>query len=892
MSTIAPTQPAVKSVQESADDDPYMLPLAGAQVTLATAGGKGASLARLAGAGLPVPGGFHITTAAYRRFVAANDLQPCILAALQSADPAQPATLEAAAQAIHDLFANAPMPPDIANAVAQAYAALPGEAPVVAVRSSATAEDLPDLSFAGQQETFLNVHGRDEVVAAVQRCWASLWTARAIGYRAQHAIDHGAVALAVVVQTLVNAGAAGILFTANPVTGARDQALINAAWGLGEAVVGGLVTPDTLTVDKAGGRVLARETADKQLMTVRLDLGTAEQPVPEARRRAPVLDDAQAAELVALGVRIEQLYGMPMDIEWALAEGRFAVLQARPITALPEPEVPSPTEWPLPHPKGSYSRTNIVELLPDPLTPLFGTLGLEAVNTGTRRLFEAIAGSGLWADDIAVKINDYAYMGLRLTGRQWWGIIVGALTILPGLFRRAAPRWRDEACPRYRAMIDHWQTRSLEDMPAPELLIGAREMVDGAVGIFTTLQSGILSLSGPLEALFTAFYDRRVKRAGDPPAATFLLGYDSAPILGEKALYDLALWCRERPSLTEHLMQAPARQLAAELESNQPPAGVQDWQEWQRRFRAHLQQYGHALYDLDFCKPTPADEPGPLLETCRMYVAGQGTSPYERQQGLVERREQATQAMLARLKGLRLRLFRKLLGWAQRWVALREDGLDSVGLGYPLARRMLRELGRRLVRAGAIECADDVYWLYAPEAIDAAAALEHGEPVPAMAGDVRKRKALWRAEKRVTPPPVLPPKARMMGIDVEKMGPVRTGTESGDTLAGVGASAGRATGIARVLHGPEEFGQMRPGEILVAAVTTPAWTPLFAMASAIVTDVGGPLSHGSIVAREYGIPAVLGTGVATRRIHSGDTITVDGDAGTVTLQKAGDSHGV
>jgi len=192
-----------------------------------------------------------VTTAAYRRFVDENNLQPRILAALETANPAQPETLQAASRTIRALFDQAQIPPDVAGAVAQAYAALPGKTPAVAVRSSATAEDLPDLSFAGQQETYLNVRGAEAVLDAVKRCWASLWTARAIGYRLQHGIDQSAVSLAVVVQLLVPAETAGILFTANPVNGRRDQVVISASWGLGEAIVGGLVTPDTIIVDKA-----------------------------------------------------------------------------------------------------------------------------------------------------------------------------------------------------------------------------------------------------------------------------------------------------------------------------------------------------------------------------------------------------------------------------------------------------------------------------------------------------------------------------------------------------------------------------------------------------------------------------------------------------------------
>ena len=281
----------------------------------------------------------------------------------------------------------------------------------MAVRSSATAEDLPEASFAGQQETYLNIDSPQALLEAVKKCWGSLWTGRAIAYRARQGIAPQNVALAVVVQLLVPAEAAGILFTADPVSGQRQQALISAAWGLGEAVVGGLVTPDTLLVEKATGRLLERQTADKQVMTVRMDGGTQEAPVPESLRSTPVLTDAAAAELTRLAVQIEDLYAMPMDIEWALVEGKFAILQARPITALPAPHMPAPTEWRLPDPKGQYMRGSIVDFMPDPLSPLFASLVLPRMIVETDKGIERVINTrdNIPADYLTT-INGYAYM--------------------------------------------------------------------------------------------------------------------------------------------------------------------------------------------------------------------------------------------------------------------------------------------------------------------------------------------------------------------------------------------------------------------------------------------------------------------------------------------------
>ena len=277
----------------------------------------------------------------------------------------------------------------------------------------------------------------------------------------------------------------------------------------------------------------------------------------------------------------------------------------------------------------------------------------------------------------------------------------------------------------------------------------------------------------------------------------------------------------------------------------------------------------------------PADDPAPLLETLRFYLRGEGADPYRRQQMSADRREQQTEAAQRRLDPLRARAFTRMLHWAQRVAPLREDALGDVGLAWPQMRRMLQELGRRLVAGGVLETPEDVYWLSRDEVLAAAEAAESGGPPRSRPKTIARRKALWRGQYRVTPPQMLPEATWMRVFD--NMMPATMADQSGDVLTGIGASAGRVTAPARVLGGPQEFGQMRPGDVLVASITTPAWTPLFAMASAVVTDIGGPLSHSSIVAREYGIPAVLGTAVASRRITSGQSITVDGDAGKVVL---------
>ena len=455
---------------------------------------------------------------------------------------------------------------------------------------------------------------------------------------------------------------------------------------------------------------------------------------------------------------------------------------------------------------------------------------------------------------------------------------------LPRLLRNGERHWRQVARPRYAEAAARWRERPPQDLSARELLRGAQELTDAMADYLTALQVDAIGTAAGTEGLFTTIYDKLIKREGDPPAATLLLGADSTPIQAEKALYDLALWCRGRDGLAAYLQETPSGKLAGQADGDAPP-GVDagDWHEWQQRFGGYLAEFGHSIYDLDFAKPLPVDEPLPLLEALKMFVRGEGTDPHKRQQDSVERREEAVQVALSRARGLKRRLFRWSLRWAQTFARVREDSIFDIGLGYPILRRMLRELGRRLAQAGAIAEADDIYFLELDEVSRGARALDGGERPEIVLDRVRERRALWRAEGRLVPPQQLPSKGRVMGIKTDAFMPVSADDQAHDLLKGVAASPGQVTASARVLLGPEDFHQMQPGDILVAEITTPAWTPLFAMAAGIVTDVGGPLSHGSIVAREYGIPAVLGTGVATRRIQSNQMIAVDGSAGVVTL---------
>jgi pyruvate,water dikinase len=496
-------------------------------------------------------------------------------------------------------------------------------------------------------------------------------------------------------------------------------------------------------------------------------------------------------------------------------------------------------------------------------------------------------------------INGYAYYYYR-TSAMWrmMGRLPTALAALArGKAHMGVAGWREFSHPRYERVIKDWQAKPPAELTGEELLEGAQALLDAGTVYYTAVQS-IIPLAATSEISFRAFYDKFVRRDGDPPAQTFLLGYDSEPIRAEKSLYDLAGWARSDPGLTAALLERPTAALAECQRTGSVPEGVDDalWQEWRFAFQEHLDLYGHAVYNLDFASPVAADDPSALLETVKFYLRGQGTDPHERQRLSTERREELTSQMAARLGPRRRAAFLRLLRWAQDTAPIREDALADVGLAWPLLRRMLLELGQRLVGSGVIASPDDVFWLRFQELRSAvefglgapgapAAVVIAGADRPVRAAAIEERKMLWRGQAKAAAPQMLP-KSRWMDKAFGSMMPAGPEQKPGDVIRGVGASAGRVSAPARVLSGPQDFGTMQPGDVLVARITTPAWTSLFAMASGVVTDVGGPLSHSSIVAREYGIPAVLGTGVATQRLATGQQIIVDGDAGTVTLERS------
>ena len=849
---------------------------------LAAAGGKGANLGEMTTAGFPIPSGFVLTTKAYDAFVNANDLQPAIIDLVDGLSFDDPEAVDAASKQIREIFAASQIPEYILAELLNAYVDMGEDS--VAVRSSATAEDLPEASFAGQLDSYLNIQGKEALLDAVRNCWASLWTARAITYRMKQGMDHSSLSLAVVVQQFVPADSAGILFTADPLSGERDQIVINASWGLGEAIVAGKVTPDTVVLNKIDHKILTRQTVEKSIMTVPIEDGVEDQPVPHNQQVQASLDDASAIELAKLGTQIEAHYEQPMDIEWAVASGSIVILQARPITSL----APAPLKdvrWDPPRPGTIWMRRQVVEHMPEPLSPLFDELylqeGLDHSMESLTVFMSEISGIEIRLWDFidppfAASVNGYAYSisSFNFSPQMVPKALQIYITVLPKMIKHLMPRWENESLPGYLTVIEKWKGINLASILDDEIIRGIRKLAyaDAIYWFEAAVPLGLARISD--SAL--GFFLKVVMKDQNLTSGVFLRGFPSKTVEAQAHLESIARRIHDIDPLRTKVLHAPASELSEVLAQDPEVLAA---------FQGYLDAYGHQIYNLDFAIPTLADDPLPVLLSLKTAVSHPERDVRDQQAKLSAERDNLVASTEKSLNPFLRPIFKRFLGWAQRYSPNREVALFYVGAAWPALRRLALELGRRLTEVGSLDAPDDVFYLKTTELAEASTARVEGKSRSDLARLARERRQLREARKRLEPPVSVPPDGRMKfgPIDMAMFEPKPRSISTGPTLDGFAVSPGSVTALASVIRSPEDFDKMVPDRILVCTSTTPAWTPLFAQASGLVTDIGGALAHGSIVAREYGIPAVMGTGVATQRIKDGEMIRVDGNRGRVIL---------
>jgi pyruvate,water dikinase len=879
---------------------------------LALAGGKGANLGELTRAGFPVPPGFCVTTAAYRLFLASHPDVAGLFASLEASRLDDVEALRRAAGAFREELLRLPIPAPVGKAALAAWEGLGSDA-AYAVRSSATAEDLPHASFAGQQESYLNVRGQEALLRAIRSCWVSLFTDRAVAYRARNRFAHRAVALCVVVQRMVFPDVAGVLFTADPVTGRRGVIAIDASYGLGEGLVSGLVSPDHYQIDKRSLAVIARWLGPKAL-AVRPgpNGGTVHEEVPAALREAPALPEGTVRQLAELGRRVEAHYGCPQDVEWCVAGRDMYLVQSRPITSLYPLPAPPPPEDGL----HAYISFNHVQVMPDAMPPLarsvlrtmipFGKSRRSAESPlvassggrlfidvtylmrlpGPRRLLPAVLANAdeLMASALAAVAGREEFLrgrrpGLTFSRRNVLGWIAPAL--LRGLGYLSV--WDPERSARYVDRVIDERAAAVEKRvramaPGPARLRGARDMLGGLFESLFPLVPGPLSgvvaygLLGRLSRRWLG-HDRDVAALGRG-----LVGNVTSEM--GLAVGDLADRARVWPAVAALLRERPDADALARLRAAE--GGTAFLAELEK----FLARYGaRCAGEIDITRPRWHEHPALVLQA----VGGQlrGAEPGG------HRREHARLAAEAQAAGERLvdsvratrggwwksRVARRLVRVVRALLALREHPKFLLVRMLGVLREVILEEARGLQARGLLKEVEDVYYLDLPELLRL---LERGGAVE---GLVRRRREEHEQDRQLTPP-------RVLTSDGEQVaGRRQGGAVPAGALAGSAASAGVAEGLARVVLDPQTA-TLEKGEVLVAPGTDPGWTPLFLNAAGLVTEVGGLMTHGSVVAREYGIPAVVGVPGATRAIRTGQHVRIDGNIGYVELLSGEDGSKV
>lgn len=835
-----------------------------------TAGGKGANLGEMTAAGIAVPGGFVVTADAYKAFIKENHLEEMFRRELTEAGKDEAKLLDAAKKFRHAI-SKGKLPEEVEKTVREKYAQL-GEQARVAVRSSATAEDLPDASFAGQQETYLNVRGAEAVLTQIRNCYASLWGNRAVCYRSNQGYDQLSVALAVVIQKMVESEKAGVLFTVNPINRNPDEMQINASYGLGESVVSGKVTADSYLCDKQG-KVKSCQIGSKETQIIYADTqGTAatanaqctpddvitsdaqktpgdtaatkEVAVSEKMQKARCLNDEEIAVLCAEALRIEKHYGCPMDIEWAIAGGSVYILQARAITTLhtdnaeEQKIIAGYLEGMQITGKARANMAFQLEKMPFAYRPLDYDYIIK-INRQKAKIFlenGIILTSDPRIDDDGIQTLPTSR--IKING----GIfkLFGTLKLLKN-FAVCTEKCRTFLA-EYEDEIGKMRQIDFEQKNVKEC---------GEFLSYTLNLIGRLAYDRFKYALFPSFIARDMEKAVqkvDKSYTKFDLfwGLNNKTSEVTRDIAELAGKIKEDKALAADLLQGANYQTL-----------YKKYPEMQSAFDSFLQKNGYKSDYNCYCVDarTLLENPDRLLHILQPLVATTETTSGEKEQDFGKLMEQ-----LKAIYGSKYPALKERIEDFRYFHVVREETQYLWETVFYYVRKCLERTNMLLLSDTDYE--HGVANLFAEELI---AACERGSLSESDKEKIERRNSKHPLAQKVWDA------SKLLVFDAD-----------GDVLKGVSGSTGTAIGKVCIIHGPEEFYKMQKGDVLVCQLTDPEWTPLFNLASAVVADTGSSLSHAAIVAREYGIPAVLGVGFATTRFKDGDTIKVDGDKGEVS----------
>ena len=834
---------------------------------LALVGGKGANLGELVKANFPVPAGFCISVEAYKKAV--SGLEEKIHLVLDSVDWDKLDDVEEKAGQIRTVILQEAEFNDLQVEIVEAYLSLSGKGQpagaLVAVRSSATAEDLPDASFAGQQDSYLNVQGEKNVLDYVKSCWASLWTARAMAYRQKQGFDHKTVLLSVVIQLMVDSEVAGVAFSANPLNGKLEQILISASYGLGETVVAGTVTPDSFVLSKKDLSFVERTLGLKEKQLIKEPGGNNKlMDVPKTLRERFSLSGEQLKELGQLVCRVEEHYKTPMDIEWAYFQGKLYLFQARPITTLQqgfsiEDSLVS----------GKLSRLqqfmidDILEHYPEAPTPL----DYSVVTMSYQSLLDSMADLGKVSQ--ATEIMTLSEDGdLRLNPPK---IRPSARTLaIPfRLLRKStltADHWHNTYGKNIKYLVESVMAENLAGASETSLIERFKEIF-GLARMVCDLRFYYIFKANLIPITALSLILRLFSPKSQRPVLTDLmmtsLDYKTAVI--DRAINRLAVFAYRHPEVRtvfiEEDMDSFEGQPMTELFScrkggNEFLLGVDQF----------LKEYGFRTEKMyqPFSGTSWLEDPARFLVIIK--AALQDTCLEKREEIEIERKnkhEQWVNSFNASLKGPIKRIFERSYLKVRENHIIREDTVFALESLFTAGRKIAGELGKRLVLWGALNEAEDIVFLTREEINEV------------FSGNIDSNSCIQMIEVRKNQNAInqtLWKKALYRNLN---------NNVKSDSLKGLVGSPGMAKGPVRIITGVSDFGKLKKGDILVCPYTDPTWTPLFGMVAAVVADTGGPLSHAAIVAREYGIPAVLGTKVGTKFFHEGEVILVNGEDGSV-----------
>ena len=846
-------------------------------------GGKGANLGELAKlAGIHVPDGFCITTQAFQRIMgetAAITEYLDQLARLKVAERGKIAELSAA---LRQAIAAVAIPQAIEEEISRHLARL-GEENAYAVRSSATAEDLPTASFAGQQDTYLNVIGKPAILTHISKCWASLFTERAVIYRLQNGFDHRKVHLAVVVQQMVFPQAAGILFTADPVTSNRKVLSIDASFGLGEALVAGLVNADNYKV--RNGELVDKQIATKQLAIYGVKAGgTTTEAIAPAQQQRQALTDAQILQLAQIGRTIEAHFGAPQDIEWCLADEIFYIVQSRPITTLYPIPAASDRENHL------YLSVGHQQMMTDPIKPLglsFFLLTTRApMRTAGGRLFVDVTQHLATAVGRAMLLqgmgqHDPLMKDALQTIIERDDFIKTATNDQPGQSPKGGPPPAQPPIANDPTIVSNLIKQSQASIAALKQRIQTKAGADLLAFIREDIQQLRQILFDPQSsAVFMAainasawINEKMHEWLGEKNAADVLsqsVPHNITSAMG-LALLDVADAIRPHAAVIEYLQQAKADDFLDGL------VKVEGGQAAQDAIEAFLDQYGmRGAGEIDITRSRWREQPTTLVPLILSNI--KSFAPGESQRRFAQGQQEAlakAQDLLERLRQLpegeqKAEETKHNIDLIRNFIGYREYPKYAMVSRYFVYKQALLKEAERLVQAGVLQETVDIYYLTFEELDEVVRTQQLDRQI------ISRRKEEYQTYEKLTPPRVITSDGEII------RGAYKRANLPPGTLVGLAVSAGVIEGRARVILNMAEA-ELAEGDILVTRFTDPSWTPLFVAIKGLVTEVGGLMTHGAVIAREYGLPAVVGVENATTRIKEGQRIRVHGTEGYVEI---------